>query len=85
VTCRDGEDHWPDVNCHENGESAHEKSTTYEQIAVFMLRVCWRHMTPVVITTRLEMPESQSLLRRTNFLARLIRLYNPLPVRYWCI
>jgi hypothetical protein len=25
-------------NCHENGESAHEKSTTYEQIAIFMLR-----------------------------------------------
>jgi hypothetical protein len=38
VTCRDGEDHWPDVNCHENGESAHEKSTTYEQIAIFILR-----------------------------------------------
>jgi hypothetical protein len=25
-------------NCHENGESAHEKSTTYEQIAIFILR-----------------------------------------------
>jgi hypothetical protein len=25
-------------NCHENGESAYEKSTTYEQIAIFMLR-----------------------------------------------
>jgi hypothetical protein len=24
--------------CHENGESAHEKSTTYEQLAIFMLR-----------------------------------------------
>jgi hypothetical protein len=25
-------------SCHENGESAHEKSTTYEQLAIFMLR-----------------------------------------------
>jgi hypothetical protein len=25
-------------NCHENGESAHEKSTTYEQLAIFVLR-----------------------------------------------
>jgi hypothetical protein len=24
--------------CHENGESAHEKSKTYEQLAIFMLR-----------------------------------------------
>jgi hypothetical protein len=24
--------------CHENGESAHEKSMTYEQLAIFMLR-----------------------------------------------
>ena len=27
----------PDCNCHENGESLHEKSTTYEQLAIFML------------------------------------------------
>jgi hypothetical protein len=26
------------LNCHENGESAHEKSTTYEQFAIFVLR-----------------------------------------------
>jgi hypothetical protein len=26
------------VNCHKNGESAHEKSKTYEQLAIFMLR-----------------------------------------------
>jgi hypothetical protein len=26
------------INCHENGESAHEKSKTYEQLAIFMLR-----------------------------------------------
>jgi len=25
-------------NCHENVESAHEKSKTYEQLAIFMLR-----------------------------------------------
>jgi hypothetical protein len=25
-------------NCHENGESAHEKSKTYEHLAIFMLR-----------------------------------------------
>jgi hypothetical protein len=31
------EDRFSD-NCHENGESAHEKSTTYEQLAIFMLR-----------------------------------------------
>jgi hypothetical protein len=25
-------------NCHENGEFAHEKSKTYEQLAIFMPR-----------------------------------------------
>ena len=35
-------------NCHENGESAHEKSKAYEQLAIFMLRGApVRHMTPV--------------------------------------
>jgi len=38
--CADAEGHQREAsgNCHENGDSAHEKSKTYEQLAIFMLR-----------------------------------------------
>ena len=35
------------VNCHENGGSMQEKSTTFDRRAIFMLREAPEAMTPV--------------------------------------